>query len=117
MVVDKSKLPADLWVRMVWSPKDPSDPEERPLALVTDRRRWMTGLIPTAVGILLLIALAIVHAPLALLLLPMVLSLVGARYAAGGPSGYYEVREDGSLGDFLGRKTPPGLSAMRRSRA
>jgi hypothetical protein len=117
MVVDRSKLPSDLWVRMVWSPKDPADPEERPVALVTDRRRWMTGLVPTVVGILLLIALAIVHAPLVLLLLPMVLSVAGARYAAGGPSGYYEVREDGSLGDFLGRKTPLGLSGMRASKA
>jgi hypothetical protein len=116
-MLDKSKLPGDLWARMTWIPPEGSDAEERPIALVSDRRRWMTGLVVTVVGILLFIALAIVRAPLVVLFLPMVLSVVGSRYAAGGPSGYYEVREDGSLGDFLGRKTPLGLSRMRRTKA
>jgi hypothetical protein len=116
-VVDKSKLPEDLWVRMVWSPKDDSDPEERPVVLVGERRRWRIGLVAAILGTLLLIPLAVVHVPIILLPLPMVLALAGARYGAGGRSGYYEVRDDGSLGDFLGRKTPLGLSAMRRTRA
>jgi hypothetical protein len=39
------------------------------------------------------------------------------QYGLRGRTGYYEVAEDGSLGEFLGLKTPLGLSAMRRSKA
>jgi hypothetical protein len=116
-MLDKAKLPADLWVRMTWAPKDPPGIQDRPITLVSDRRRWVIGLIPTILGGILLVTLALLHAPLAVLVLPMVVSVIGARYAAGGPSGYYEVREDGSLGDYLGRKVPVGLSEMRRTKA
>ena len=116
-MLDRSKLPADLWVRMTWAPKDPPGIQDRPITLVTNRRRWVIGLIPVVLAGLLLIALALLHAPLVLLILPILVSLVGARYAAGGSAGYYEVREDGSLGDFLGRKMPLGISEMRRTKA
>jgi len=116
-MLDRPKLPADLWVRMTWAPKDPPGIQDRPITLVSDRRRWVIGLIPTILGGILLITLALLHAPLALLVIPIVVSVVGARYAAGGPSGYYEVRQDGSLGDFLGRKVPVGISEMRRTKA
>jgi hypothetical protein len=116
-MLDRSKLPADLRVRMTWAPKDPPGIQDRPITLVSDRRRWVIGLIPTILGGILLITLALLHAPLGVLVLPMVVSVVGARYAAGGPSGYYEVRDDGSLGDFLGRKVPIGISEMRRTKA
>jgi hypothetical protein len=102
---------------MTWAPKDASGIQERPITLVSDRRRWVIGLIPVVLAALLLIALALLHAPLILLILPILVSLVGARYAAGGSAGYYEVREDGTLGDFLGRKTPLGISEMRRTKA
>ncbi len=115
-MLDRSKLPADLWVRMTWAPKEPPGIQDRPITLVTNRRRWVIGLIPTILGGILLITLALLHAPLALLVLPMILSVAGARYGAGGRSGYYEVRQDGSLGDFLGRKAPLGISEMRRSK-
>jgi hypothetical protein len=117
LVLDKSKLPGDLWVRMMWAPKEPAGIQDRPIALVGDRRRWQTGLIPTVLGFLLVIALAVIRAPLVLLILPMAIAVAAARYATGGQAGYYEVREDGSLGDFLGRRTPLGLSEMRRSKA
>jgi hypothetical protein len=116
-VIDRTKLPDDLWVRMTWAPKNASGIQERPITLVSDRRRWLIGLIPVAVAGLLLIALALLHAPLVLLIVPILVSLVGARYAAGGFAGYYEVREDGTLGDFLGRKAPVGISEMRRTKA
>ena len=116
-VLDRSKLPNDLWVRMVWAPKDGSGIQDHPIALVSDRRRWLTGLIPTVLGGLLLTALALVRAPVVLLIVPLLVSVAGARYAAGGQAGYYEVREDGSLGDFLGRKPPLGISEMRRTKA
>jgi len=116
-MLDRSKLPADLWVRMTWAPKDPPGIQDRPITLVTDRRRWVIGAIPAVLGFLLAIALALFHAPLVLVILPLLVSLAGARYAAGGPSGYYEVRQDGSLGEFLGRKVPVGISEMRRTKA
>jgi len=75
------------------------------------------GLIPAVLGGILLITLALLHASLVLLVLPVVVSVAGARYAAGGRSGYYEVRGDGCLGDFLGRKAPVGISEMRRPKA
>jgi hypothetical protein len=74
-------------------------------------------LIPVVLAGLLLVGLALAHAPLVLLILPILVGLAGGRYAAGGQAGYYEVREDGSLGDFLGQKTPPGLREMRRTKA
>jgi len=54
---------------------------------------------------------------LVVLALRALVAFAAARYAAGGQAGYYKVREDGSLGDFLGRKTPLGLSEMRRIKA
>jgi len=116
-MIDRTKLTDHLWVRMTWAPKDASGIQERPITLVSDRRRWVIGGIPAVLGFLLAIALALVHAPLVLVILPLLVSLAGARYAAGGPSGYYEVRPDGSLGDYLGRKVPVGLSEMRRTKA
>jgi hypothetical protein len=77
----------------------------------------MIGLVPAVLGFLLLIALALIRAPLVLLILPMAIAVVGARYASGGQAGYYEVSENGSLGDFLGRRTPMGLSEMRRTKS
>jgi hypothetical protein len=116
-MLDRSKLPSDLWIRMTWAPKEPPGIQDGPITLVTDRRRWVIGGIPALLGFVLAIALALVHAPLVLLILLLLVSLAGARYAAGGPSGYYDVRADGSLGDYLGRKTPLGLSEMRRTKA
>jgi hypothetical protein len=115
-VVDKSKLPGDLWVRMMWAPKEAAGIQDGPIALVGDRRRWRIGIIPTVLGFLLLIALAVIRAPVLLLILPMAISVAGARYTTGGHAGYYEVRDDGSLGDFLGRRTPLGLREMRRTK-
>jgi len=91
--------------------------EDQPIALVSDRRRWVMGLIPTVLGGLFLTTFALVRAPVVLLIVPLLVSLAGARYAAGGQAGYYEVRADSSLGDFLGRKAPLGISGMRRTKA
>jgi hypothetical protein len=116
VVVDKSKLPSDLWVRMMWAPKEAAGIQDRPIVLVGERSRWTIGLVASVLGFVLLVALAVIHVPPALLLVPIVLALAGARYGASGRSGYYEVRKDGSLGDFLGRRTPLGLSEMRRAK-
>ncbi|HXM52551.1 MAG TPA: hypothetical protein VN913_04650 [Candidatus Binatus sp.] len=99
---------------MTWTPKEGSEPDERPIVLITDRRRWTIGLIPAVLSILLLSAFFLAHVPAVLLILPLLVIVAGARYGGGGQSGYYEVREDGSLGDFLGRRIPPVLRDMRR---
>jgi hypothetical protein len=112
-VIDKSKLPRDLWLRMVWAPGASPDPDDRPIALVTDRRRFSISVIPVGLALLVALVLLLLHAP-AVLLLPLFLLLyVGYRYSVGGRTGYYEVREDGSLGDFLGRQIPAALRGMR----
>lgn len=115
-MVDKSKLPGDLWVRMMWAPKEPAGIQDGPIVLVGNRRRWRIGLVPAVLGFLILIALAVIRAPLVVLIIPMAIAVIGARYASGGQAGYYEVTENGSLGEFLGRKTPIGLSEMRRTK-
>lgn len=116
-MLDKSKLPGDLWVRMAWAPKEGSQPDERPIVLITDRRRWLIGLIPAVLGILILSGLFLAHVPVVLLIVPMAIIVAGARYGGGGQAGYYEVSEDGSLGDFLGRKIPVVLRYMRRAKS
>jgi hypothetical protein len=102
---------------MTWTPKEGSQPDERPIVLITDRKRWMIGLIPGVLGILLLSALFLAHLPVVLLIVPLAIIVASARYGGGGQAGYYEVREDGSLGDFLGRKIPPVLRDMRRAKS
>jgi hypothetical protein len=102
---------------MTWTPNEAAEPNERPIVLITDRRRLMIGLIPAVLGILLLSAFFLVHVPVVLLILPMAMIIAGARYGGGGQAGYYEVREDGSLGDFLGRKIPPVLRYMHRAKS
>ncbi|HEX9094616.1 MAG TPA: hypothetical protein VF990_00795 [Candidatus Dormibacteraeota bacterium] len=89
-MVDKSKLSADLWLRMVWVPQASTDPDDRLIALVVDRKRFWISAIPMTLGL-----------------------LAAYRYPRGGQSGYYEVREDGSLGDFLGSQIPAALKGMR----
>ena len=90
-MVDKSKLPSGLRVQMIWAPETTTDPEDRPIALLTTQR---------------------------LLLIPLLLVFVlSYQYGLRGRTGYYELSEDGSLGEFLGLKTPVGLSAMHRSKA
>jgi hypothetical protein len=48
--------------------------------------------------------------------LALFIMVPGGAYALGGESGFYEVAEDGSLGEFLGR-TKPRLDSMRGMRA
>lgn len=112
-MVDKSKLSADLWLRMVWAPQASTDPDDRPIALVVDRKRFWISAIPMTLGLLAAIALLLVHASPALVLPLLAVLFVAYRYARGGQSGYYEVREDGSLGDFLGSQIPAALKGMR----
>jgi hypothetical protein len=110
LVLDRSKVASRLWVRAVWAPE--AGRAELPIALVTDRRRFMIGGVAVVVGFLVVATLAVGQAPLLLVILPLALSFIGISYSLSGRSGYYEVAEDGSLGDFLGRRKPD-LSWMR----
>src|SRR6202035_1998385 len=62
-VIDRTKLPDDLWVRMTWAPKDASGIQERSITLVSESGRWLIGFIPVGLAGLLLIARALLHAP------------------------------------------------------
>ncbi len=73
----------------------------------------MIGGVVALVGLVAAVALFIAHAPLPMVALSLVISVAGAYYVPGSKSGYYEVAQDGSLGDYLGRRVPD-LSWMRR---
>jgi hypothetical protein len=115
-VIDKSKLPADLWLRMVWAPQARTDPDDRPIALVVDRKRFWISAIPMTLGLLAAIILLLAHASTALVLPLLAVLFLTYRYARGGLTGYYEVREDGTLGDFLGSQIPAAIKGMRPTR-
>jgi hypothetical protein len=114
VTLDKTRLPADLWVRMLWLPRSGDDSQDLPIALVRDRRRFRLGLIPIVLAIPVAIALLFSHGSPVLAILVVLLTFAGYQIGAGGKSGYYEVRPDGSLGDFLGKRTPVGLPGMER---
>jgi hypothetical protein len=115
-MLDESKLPSGAWARMLWLPRDDMDDSERPIVLITDRPRSLIGGIPMIAAFLVAIVLFLVRAPSATVLLLLVISIAAGIYARGGRNGYYEVAQDGSLGEFLGRRVPIGLRSMRRTR-
>lgn len=89
------------------------DPDDRPIALVMDRRRLWISAIPMLFTFLVGSAVAILTTQ-RLLLFPLIaVFALTYQYGLRGRTGYYEVSDDGSLGDFLGLKTPVGLSGMR----
>jgi hypothetical protein len=112
-VIDKSKLSGDLWVRMVWAPEASTDPDDRPIALVADRRRVWLSAIALVLAVVVAIVLILVRASTGLILPFLVVLFLGYRYSLGARTGYYEVRGDGSLGDFLGRQIPAAIKGMR----
>jgi len=98
-------------------PQPSADPDCRPIVLVSDRRRWLAGGIPLVLAALAAVALAILRASPLLVLLLIVAALAAYSYATGGKTGYYELRQDGSIGEFLGKRVPPVLSEMRRPKS
>ena|ERR1700687_2077787 len=111
-MLDRTKVANDLWVQRMWVP-DGSAPERHGIALITDKRRLIIGGAIMVVGFAVVIAVRALKAPWAVALIALALEVTGGLYAAGGQrSGYYQVAPDGSLGDYLGRKTPD-LTSMR----
>jgi hypothetical protein len=116
-VVDNAKLPNGLRVQTVWAPETTTDPEDRPIALVRDSKRFWISAIPMLIAFVVGSAIALLTTQ-RLLLIPVAAVLaLSYQYGLRGRTGYDEVSADGSLGEFLGLKTPLGLSAMRRAKA
>jgi hypothetical protein len=110
-VVDQTKLPVDLVVQRMWIPEDPSE-ARRPIAYASDRRRRRAGAVLIALGVLLAPVALVASAAIWLAFVPLLISWAGVAYAGGGRTGFYEVNEDGGLGEYLGRSRPE-LASMR----
>lgn len=110
-MVDKTKIPTGLVVSRVWVPDDESD-RRRPIAYVGERRRWIVGSALIALGALLGLAVMAARGAFWLAFVPLLIAWGGVAYAGGGPSGFYEVTDDGGLGEYLGRSRPK-LESMR----
>jgi hypothetical protein len=110
-VLDQSKIPSGLAVHRVWVPERDSD-TRRPVAYVTDHRRRAIGAVLIAIGMVAALAVLLTRAAYWLAFVPLLVAWAGAAFAGGGRTGFYEVDEDGALGEYLGR-SKPDLSSMR----
>lgn len=110
-MLDRAKMPG-FAAHRVWVPDAGSSPARRSIVYVTERRRRLIGGVLLAVGLIVMLAIAVTGAPFGLLVIALLLVVPGGGYALGGDSGFYEVAEDGSLGEFLGR-AKPDLQSMR----
>jgi hypothetical protein len=110
-VVDKTRIPSGLVVHRVWVPEDDSD-RRRPIAYVSERRRRIAGAVLIAVGVILGFAVLVARGPFWLAFAPLLIAWAGVAYAGGGRTGFYEVNEDGGLGEYLGRSRPE-VASMR----
>jgi hypothetical protein len=111
-MLDRTKVPRDLVVHRVWAPEAAADERVRPVAYVTEARRRLIGGLLAGLGFVVLAALFLVHSPSFLAIFGVAIAVAGGWYALGGESGFYEVSEDGGLGEFLGR-SKPDLGSMR----
>jgi hypothetical protein len=111
-VVDKTKIPSVLVVDRVWVPEDQTD-GRRPIAYVGDRRRRIIGALLIALGVVLGLAVIVTTGAFWLAFTPLVIAWSGVAYAGGGRTGFYEVNEDGGLGEYLGRSPPEDSNSYR----
>ena len=77
------------------------------MAYVSERRRRAVGAVLVALGTVLAIASMALDTGYFLTFLSLLIAWSGTAYAGGGRTGFYEVRADGGLGDYLGRSRPP----------
>lgn len=104
-MLDRSKLPSDLVVHRIWVAEDDSRPR-RPIVYVSERRRRTVGAALIALGVVMALAALVTRAAFWLAFLPLLIAWAGAAYAGGGRTGFYEVTDDGRLGEYLGRSRP-----------
>jgi hypothetical protein len=112
-VLDKSKLPTDLIVHRVWVPDDDSG-SRRSIAYVGERRRRIVGAVLIAVGVILMLSVLVTRAAFWLAFVPLLIAWGGVAYGGGGRTGFYELSDDGGLGDYLGRSKPEIRSMRQR---
>lgn len=112
-MVDKKKIPSALVVHRVWAPESESD--RRPIAYVSERRRRIAGAVLIAVGVILGLAVLVARGASWVAFIPLLIAWAGVAYAGGGRTGFYEVNEDGGLGEYLGRSRPD-VGSMRPSK-
>ena len=110
-MIDRAKLP-DFTVHRAWVPDGTSSSARRSIVYVTERRRRLIGGLLIALALVVIVAIFLTSAPSGLLLIALLIVVPGGGYALGGDSGFYEIAEDGSLGEFLGR-AKPDLHSMR----
>ncbi|TMD37985.1 MAG: hypothetical protein E6I88_14825 [Chloroflexi bacterium] len=113
-MLDKTKLSGDVWVRMLWLPRDGGGQAERPFALIQDRNRFWAGIALGVIAFLVAASFLLLNDSLIAGLIVLLLVIGGNRVAAGGKAGYYEVRSDGTLGAFLGKRIPLAAKHMER---
>ena len=104
-MIDRSKLPANLVLRRVWVLERGSE-RRSTIAYLIDRRRRLVGVTLISVGGILAVLLFLVTSAFWLAFAALLLTWAGAVHAGGGGTGFYEVRDDGTLGDYLGPSKP-----------
>jgi hypothetical protein len=113
-MIDRNKMP-DFKVHRVWVPDVSSSRTRRSIVYVTERRRRLIGGMLIALALVVMMAIVLTDAQIGLIVIALFIVGLGGAYALGGDSGFYEVAEDGSLGEFLG-KAKPDLRSMRGSK-
>src|SRR5438445_13854788 len=103
-MLDKAKLPPDIWARMLWLPADDSDRSQRPIVLVTDRPRFLIGGIPAVATLFVAVVLLLARVPVGVGFLFLIISIAAGLYARGGQSGSYAVAQHGTPGHFYGAR-------------
>lgn len=111
-MVDRSKLPRDLVVRQVWVPE--RDSGARPIVYVTERRRGIAGAGLIALGVILGLTVLAVRAAFWLAFVSLLIAWAGVAYASGGRTGFYQLSDEGGLGEYLGRARPELGSMVAR---
>ena len=108
--LDKTKVPPDLWARRIWVPLSGSKPS---LVEVTDRKRLLIGAVIMLLGFAVVVVVRAVNLHWAFAVSFLILEVIGGLYITGGKrGGFYELAQDGSLGDYLG-KNKPDLRSVR----
>jgi hypothetical protein len=114
IVLDRSKIPSSLAVHRVWVPEHDSD-LRRPVVYVSDRRRRTIGAVLIMVSVVAALAVVVTTSTFWLAFVPLLTAWEGVAYAGGGQTGFYEVSDDGGLGEYLGRSRPD-IGSMRPSK-
>jgi hypothetical protein len=110
-MIDRARVP-DFTVHRAWIPDGSPSQARRSIVYVTERRRRLIGGLLVAFAFVVTLAIMLTTTPSGLIVIPLLIIVLGGAYALGGDSGFYEVAEDGRLGEFLG-KTKPDLRSMR----